>query len=183
LLIHDATSVATAPAAAPVQAGDELQWTQIKDTQDIGLLRQFVEQYPASRHRADAEQRVAVLAAQLGLKAVLSPGDQAGPAASDDADWAQAMSADTFDAYQAYLKSHPQGAHVEEARVAAAEVRPLANAVTEEPPIGMLPPGVSKIVDDHDPMCKRGEVKVVTGGNVLTKTVRTKKCVPRDQLP
>jgi hypothetical protein len=177
LMIRDAASTAPTSAGVPTQAADDLQWAQLKDAQDIGLLRQFIEQSPGSRHRAEAEQRVAVLTTQLGLKAVLSSGSPA----SDDDDWAQAKSSDSFDAYQAYLKSHPQGGHFEEARIAAAEVRPIANAVTEEPPIGMLPPGVSKIVDDHE--CKRGEIKVVTGGNVLTKTVRTKKCVPRDQFP
>jgi hypothetical protein len=180
-MTRDAASVAPTSAGAPTQATDDLQWAQLKDTQDIGLLRQFIEQSPDSRHRAEAEQRVAVLTTQLGLKAVLSSGDQGGSPTSDDDDWRQAKSTDSFDAYQAYLRSHPQGGHAEEARVAAAEVRPVANAVTEEPPIGMLPPGVSKIVDDHE--CKRGEIKVVTGGNVLTKTVRTKKCVPRDQFP
>ena len=69
----------------------------------------------------------------------------------DADDWTQAKSADTFDAYQAYLNSHPPGEHVVEARVAAAEVRPIANALKEEPAIGMLPFGVSKPVDDRDP--------------------------------
>jgi hypothetical protein len=34
-------------------------------------------------------------------------------------------------------------------------------------------------------MCKRGEVKVVTGGDVtkVPMVYRTKKCVPRDQFP
>jgi hypothetical protein len=55
--------------------------------------------------------------------------------------------------------------------------------VSEEPKIGLLPPGVEAIVDDHDPMCKRGEIKIVTGGDVIKKISRTKRCVPRAQLP
>ena len=122
---------------------------------------------------------------QTALSAALTSGDKgASPAASDEDDWTQAKSADTFDAYQAYLKSHPQGEHADEARRAAAEVRPIANALKEEPPIGALLPGDTKIVDDHDPMCKRGEVKVVTGGNYVTaKVLRVRKCVARDQFP
>jgi hypothetical protein len=99
----------------------------------------------------------------------------------DDDDWSAAQAADTYDAYTAYLKAHPQGQHVAEARRAAADLRPIAKALKEEPPIGQLPTGASVLVDDHS--CKRGEIKVVTGGDVIKKITRTKKCVPRDQFP
>jgi hypothetical protein len=102
---------------------------------------------------------------QSALSDALTSGDRgtrSSPTASDEDDWRHASSADMFDAYQAYLKSHPQGEHVDEARRAAAEVRPTANALKEEPPMGALLPGVTKIVDDHDPMCKRNEVKVAS---------------------
>jgi hypothetical protein len=160
------------------RAADDAQWAQLKDTKDIGLLRHFVWQFPDSKHRAEAEHRV------LGL--ALTPGDRSSPSAnSDDEDWAQAKAVDTFDAYQTYLKAHPRGEHVAEANQAAAEVRPIANAVKQEPGIGVLLPGHTAIVDDRDPMCKRGEVKVVTGGDVtkVPMVYRTKKCVPRDQFP
>jgi hypothetical protein len=160
------------------RAADDAQWAQLKDTKDIGLLRHFVEQFPDSKHRAEAEHRV------LGL--ALTPGDRSSPSAnSDDEDWAQAKAVDTFDAYQTYLKAHPRGEHGAEANQAAAEVRPIANAVKQEPGIGVLLPGHTAIVDDRDPMCKRGEVKVVTGGDVtkVPMVYRTKKCVPRDQFP
>jgi hypothetical protein len=101
----------------------------------------------------------------------------------DDGDWSAARAADTYDAYMDYLKVHPQGRHAAEARREAADVRPIANAVPAEPPIGQLAPGATAFVDDHS--CKRGEIKVITGGNIYSqpKVVRTKKCVPRDQLP
>jgi hypothetical protein len=176
------TALTSAGTAQPV---DDVQWSQLKDSKDIGLLRGFIAQNPDSKHRAEAEQRIGALTMQTALSAAITSGDQGtGSAASDDDDWTKAQSADTFDAYQAYLKSHPQGEHVDEARRAAAEVRPIANALKEEPPIGALLPGDTKIVDDHDPMCKRGEVKVVTGGNYVTaKVLRQRKCVPRDQFP
>ena len=100
----------------------------------------------------------------------------------DNGDWSVARAADTYDAYMVYLKAHPQGRHAAEARREAAAVRPIANALPQEPPIGQLAPGATVVVDDHS--CKRGEIKVITGGNVVTdKIVRTRKCVPRDQLP
>jgi hypothetical protein len=184
LKLRDTAGSAPTSTGAVTPPSDDAQWAQLKDTKDIGLLRRFIEQNPDSRHRAEAEQRVGALTMQSALSTALTSGDQAGSPDNDDDDWTQAKSADTFDAYQAYLKSHPQGGHVEEARRAAAEVRPIANALKEEPPIGQLLPGVSKIVDDHDPMCKRDEVKVVTGGDYVTKKVlRQRKCVPRDQFP
>jgi hypothetical protein len=158
--------------AAP-QSADDIQWDKLKDTKNTGDLRRFIQQNPSSKHRVAAEQLL------LGLLT------QSGSNASDDEDWTHAQSTDTFDAYQAYLKSYPQGRHVEAARQAAAEVHPVANAVKEEPAIGLLLPGDTAIVDDRDPMCKRTEVKIVTGGNVTTvpKIIRSKKCVPRDQFP
>jgi hypothetical protein len=185
LKLRDTPSSILASAGTATQPADDVQWSQLRDTKDIGLLRGFIAQNPDSKHRAEAEQRIGALTMQTALSAALTSGDKGAPsAANDEDDWAQAKSADTFDAYQAYLKSHPQGEHVDEARRAAAEVRPIANALKEEPPIGALLPGDTKIVDDHDPMCKRGEVKVVTGGNYVTaKVLRVRKCVPRDQFP
>jgi hypothetical protein len=99
----------------------------------------------------------------------------------DDADWSLAKTADTYDDYLTYLNAHPQGRYVVEARRAAAEVRPIAGALMEEPPPRTLAPGATALVDDHS--CKRGEIKVVTGGNTGNYIPRTRKCVPRDQIP
>ena len=101
----------------------------------------------------------------------------------DDGDWSFAKSVDSYDGYMAYLKAHPQGRHAAEARREAAAVRPIANALAEEPKIGELAPGATVVVDDHS--CKRGEIKLVTGGNIYSqpKIVRSTKCVPRDQFP
>jgi hypothetical protein len=102
---------------------------------------------------------------------------------SDDDDWRFAKGTDNYDVYMAYLKAHPQGRHAAEARREAAAVRPIANALAVEPSIGELAPGATVVVDDHS--CKRGEIKVITGGNIYVqpKVVRTSKCVPRDKLP
>ena len=60
-------------------------------------------------------------------------------------------------------------------------MRPIAGALKEEPPIGTLKFGAIALVDDLS--CKRGEIKVVTGGSIEKKILRTRKCVPRDQIP
>ncbi len=50
-------------APAPGQPPDEVAWSLIKDTRDAGLLRRFVEQFPRSSKRAEAEKRAADVAA------------------------------------------------------------------------------------------------------------------------
>jgi len=50
------------PPAAAAAAPDEVAWSLIKDTKDPGLLRRFIEQFPESRSRAEAEKRAAGLA-------------------------------------------------------------------------------------------------------------------------
>lgn len=61
------TGAQHAPAAEPVNAPagptpDEAAWNLIKDSENIGILRRFVHQFPASPHRKDAEQRIDKLA-------------------------------------------------------------------------------------------------------------------------
>jgi hypothetical protein len=162
----------SAGSGATTPGNDEAQWAQIKDTTNPDQLRNFIQQYPDSAHRQQAESKLLILITH------------AGPKLEDDA-WTRAKTDDTFAAYEDYLKTYPNGAHATEAQQAATEVRPVANSVSKEPAIGLLKLGESAIVDDHDPMCKRNEVKVVTGGDVTKTPVvyRTRKCVPRDQLP
>ncbi len=54
------------PTPAPVVVSrtlaDEIAWTLIKDTKDPALLRRFVEQFPDSKKRPDAEKLAAGLA-------------------------------------------------------------------------------------------------------------------------
>ena len=44
-------------------AADELAWGLVKDTKDPAVLRRFVEQFPDSSKRAEAEKRAAMLVA------------------------------------------------------------------------------------------------------------------------
>jgi hypothetical protein len=52
---------AAAPASTP--SGDDLQWDIVKNTSDIAVLKRFIDLNPGSKHRLDAEQRIAALEA------------------------------------------------------------------------------------------------------------------------
>jgi hypothetical protein len=181
-----ATPTALPPAPpAPAPSADDIRWDLLKDTSDVGLLLRFVEQYPDSKHRADAEHRIAVLAAQHPPEAApeaqagIMPVPSSAPAAptpaadpSDERDWAQIQKVNSYEAYQAYVRRHPQGAHVADAVKAAVE-----NALIAEPAIGRLPTGETVLVDDR--VCNADHIKAITGGDVNKGISRTKKCVPR----
>jgi hypothetical protein len=52
------------PAPAPKgPPADEIAWSLIKDAKDPGLLRRFIEQFPESKRRTEAEHRAASLTA------------------------------------------------------------------------------------------------------------------------
>jgi formylglycine-generating enzyme required for sulfatase activity len=68
------------PTAGP--AVDEGAWSIVKDTTDTALLRRFVEQYAASPHRREAEERLKTLG-QTNVAAAL-PARPAKPAPSAD---------------------------------------------------------------------------------------------------
>jgi uncharacterized caspase-like protein len=53
---------APVPVAAPRTPADEIAWALIKETKDPALLRRFVEQFPDSEKRPDAEKLAAALA-------------------------------------------------------------------------------------------------------------------------
>jgi hypothetical protein len=45
----------------PPPAADEIAWAFIKDSKDGAALKRFVEQFPASRLRPQAEARIAIV--------------------------------------------------------------------------------------------------------------------------
>jgi uncharacterized caspase-like protein len=55
-------STVTVTTPPPSLATDEIAWSLVKDTANVELLKNFVRQYPSSRYRADAEQRIERLA-------------------------------------------------------------------------------------------------------------------------
>jgi hypothetical protein len=66
-----ALAAADAAKPAPVQP-DQIAWAMVKDSRDADQLRRFVEQFPNSAQRADAEKRIAALAAEAAQAAAAS---------------------------------------------------------------------------------------------------------------
>jgi peptidoglycan hydrolase-like protein with peptidoglycan-binding domain len=65
-----AAIVEAALAAKPVPSNpDEASWTLLKETTDEAALKRFIERYPNSALRKDAEARIAVLEAAQAVKA------------------------------------------------------------------------------------------------------------------
>jgi len=94
-------------------------------------------------------------------------------ATDDDGDWSAAQKANSYKAYQAYVKEHPHGRHIAEARRVA-----ITSALVAEPPIGKLPTGETVLVDDH--VCDASQIKAITGGDVTKGISRSRKCVSRN---
>jgi uncharacterized caspase-like protein len=65
-------AVAAAPAAP---AADAVMWEFIKDTNDATALKRFVDQFPASARRAEAERRISALAVEAAKAAAAARGD------------------------------------------------------------------------------------------------------------
>jgi hypothetical protein len=74
---------ASVKPASPALAPDEAAWSLIKGTGDRSLLRRFIEQFPESKRRAEAEERSAALAAEA--KPARKPAEQPTQAASKHA--------------------------------------------------------------------------------------------------
>jgi uncharacterized caspase-like protein len=65
-------AVAAAPAAP---AADAVMWEFIKDTNDATALKRFVDQFPASARRAEAQRRISALAVEAAKAAAAARGD------------------------------------------------------------------------------------------------------------
>ena len=121
--------------------------------------------------------------AQLAAPPVVAPSSvEAAPpiapasaplATDDDGDWSAAQKANSYKAYQAYVKENPHGRHIAEARRVA-----ITSALVAEPPIGKLPTGETVLVDDH--VCDPSQIKAITGGDVTKGISRSRKCVSRN---
>jgi hypothetical protein len=110
--------VAPPPPAAPT--ADELTWAFLKDTEDQGAIKRFIEQFPKSGLRKDAEKRLSALVAADAKKKAATPPPPTGPSA-EDVSWALIKDGRDPDQFRLFLMQFPQsGRRAEaEARVAA----------------------------------------------------------------
>ncbi|KRP91292.1 hypothetical protein AOQ72_32775 [Bradyrhizobium yuanmingense] len=87
---------------------EQLAWEFVRSTNEIATLRRFAQQFPASAHTAEIDQRIAQL-----------------QTAETNA-WKIVERQKSLAAYRAYLDLYPFGEHVESARVALASLEKSA---------------------------------------------------------
>ena len=90
-------------------------WQAAAQTNTIPSYEGYLEKYPTGKNAAEAQTRIDRLRAEEAARQA---------AAADEAAWNAAVATDTGDAYQQYLTSYPQGAHVPEAIAKLEELRP-----------------------------------------------------------
>jgi uncharacterized caspase-like protein len=148
----------------PMPSADEITWSFLKDTSDPAALKRFVEQFPASPRRPDAERRIAALTAEqsaaaraleqrmaaLAAEAQAAKTQPAGPAPEDVA-WGLVKDSKDPDQFRLFLDQFPNSARRAEAqqrmaaitseqRTAAAALEQRMAALTKE---AEKPPGTS----------------------------------------
>lgn len=106
-------------ASVQAQTGDDAAWQAARQTQDIGLLQDFVKDHPQSPHLTEAQGLLAqnlALARGLGLMPVEAVVDY-----TVQRDMILAAKASQSAAeYQAYLAAYPQGLFATQAKSALA---------------------------------------------------------------
>ena len=106
---------------APLPPGpgpDEITWTLLKETSDPAALKRFVEQFPTSKLRSQAETRIAALTAEALKKAATAPPPGPSP---DELAWNFLKGTNDAAALKRFVEQFPQSARRAEAesRIAA----------------------------------------------------------------
>jgi uncharacterized caspase-like protein len=143
------TAEALKKAAAPLPGPppDEVAWNFLKGTNDAAALKRFVEQFPKSARRAEAEQRIAaitreqaavqrVLEERMAALAAEAQAARSRPAGPSPEDVAWGLVKDSKDANQLrlFLTQFPQSARRAEAeqRMTAIDAEQRAAAALQE---------------------------------------------------
>jgi uncharacterized caspase-like protein len=145
-LTAEAQKKALAPPPGPPP--DELAWTFLKGTNDAAALRKFIEQFPGSVHRVEAEQRMSAITAEqtaaaraveqrmaaLAAEAQAAKTRPTGPAPEDVA-WSLVKDSKDPNQFRLFLDRFPDSAHKDEAQqlmtALGAEQRAAALAVEQ----------------------------------------------------
>jgi hypothetical protein len=121
------------PPPPPGPGPDEVTWSFLKETSDPAALKRFIEQYPKSPLRAQAETRVAALAVEAG---------RAAAAREEEAAWALLGGSNDPASLRRFIEQYPKSAlrPQAEARMAklAEEATKAAAARAEETAWGFL---------------------------------------------
>ena len=112
------------PAAASALPGpDEAAWGLLKETTDDAALRRFVDQYPASPLRPQAQARIAALAAAQAARPV--------PPSADEVTWAILKDTNDQAALERFVAQYPNSTFrpQAEARMATLAAEPAGKPV------------------------------------------------------
>jgi len=120
-------------------------WQAAAQTNTIPSYEGYLEKYPTGKNAAEAQTRIDRLRAEEAARQA---------AAADEAAWNAAVATDTGDAYQQYLTSYPQGAHVPEAIAKLEELRPGPGKTFKDcaacPTMVSLPAGTAELGAQND---------------------------------
>lgn len=135
-LSRDAIYLKAGPATAQPSgpSADELTWAFLKDTQEQGAIRRFIERFPQSALRKEAERRLSALAAAEARKKGGAPA-ASGPSAEDVA-WALIRDSRDPDQLRLFLLQFPNSVRraTAEERVAVLQ-RERADTRAPPPPL------------------------------------------------
>jgi uncharacterized caspase-like protein len=131
----------------PLPAGpalDELTWGILKGTTDIAALRRFLEEFPQSTRKPEAETRIAALENEESARVAARENEERmrlaaaeetrrrmeadlrrteterERTAADERAWSRTLALNTAEAFRTYLGDMPQGAHRQDAEQAVA---------------------------------------------------------------
>ncbi len=111
-------AIAAIVATETRQQADRLAWADVEQDGTTEALRRYLDAYPDELKTAEAQQKLAVLAAAAAAESERTM--------LDDADWSKARRRNSKAAFAAYLSANPNGRHVNEARASIAELEGVA---------------------------------------------------------
>ena len=139
--------------AAEAARQEAAAWKTAAQTNTIPSYEGYLSKYPTGKNASEAQTRIDRLRAEDARKQA---------AAADKAAWNAAVATGTADAYQQYMTSFPQGAHVPEAIAKLEELRPGPGKTFKDcgacPTMVTLPAGTAELgASDADGKAKPNE--------------------------
>ena len=131
--------------AAEAARQEAAAWQAAAETNTIPSYEGYLEKYPTGKNAPEAQTRIDRLRAEEAARQA---------SAADEAAWQAAVATNTGDAYQQYLTSFPQGAHVPEAIAKLEELRPGPGKTFKDcavcPTMVSLPAGTAELGAQND---------------------------------
>ena len=139
--------------AAEAARQEAAAWKAAAETNTIPSYEGYLSKYPTGKNAPEAQTRIERLRAEAARQQA---------SAADEAAWTAAKATGTADAYQQYLTSFPQGAHVPEAIAKLEELRPGPGKTFKDcaacPTMVTLPAGTAELgAADTDAKAKPNE--------------------------